>query len=182
MEMNNIPWSPVLRYATPLPLNRTPVSIVALQHKSVSSVLRYARPLLMNRIPFRTWPVEQKAVSSVLRCARPRFHRLFHPSPPDEHDDAFCSDPAGWLPMKMATTQFLHSDPAMYTSPVRTYARAGIRDSARMYVHGRIFWRVATCTCTRFRWDILNCYVGGSTMTRVRLYIDQYVRTRSQPE
>ena len=27
-------------YATPLPMNRTPVSTVALQHKSVSSVLR----------------------------------------------------------------------------------------------------------------------------------------------
>ena len=28
MEMNSIPWSPVLRYATPLPMNRTPVSTV----------------------------------------------------------------------------------------------------------------------------------------------------------
>ena len=35
--MNSIPWSPVLRYATPLPMNRTPISAVALQHKSVSS-------------------------------------------------------------------------------------------------------------------------------------------------
>ena len=41
MEMYSIPWSPVLRYATPLPMNRTPFSTVALQHKSVSSVLRY---------------------------------------------------------------------------------------------------------------------------------------------
>ena len=38
------PWSPVLRYATPLPMNRTPVLTVTLQHKSVSSVLRYATP------------------------------------------------------------------------------------------------------------------------------------------
>ena len=44
MEMNSIPWSPVLRYATPLLINRTPVSTVALQHKFVSSVLQYARP------------------------------------------------------------------------------------------------------------------------------------------
>ena len=44
VEMNSIPWSPVLRYATPLPMNRTPVSTVAHQHKSVSSVLRYATP------------------------------------------------------------------------------------------------------------------------------------------
>ena len=30
--------SSVLRYATPLPINRTPVSTVALQHKSVSYI------------------------------------------------------------------------------------------------------------------------------------------------
>ena len=51
MEMNSIPWSPILRYATPLAMNRTPVSTVALQHKSVSSVLRYATPLPINRTP-----------------------------------------------------------------------------------------------------------------------------------
>ena len=45
--------SSVLRYATPLPMNRTPVSTVALQHKSVSSILRYATPLPINRTPFR---------------------------------------------------------------------------------------------------------------------------------
>ena len=90
------PVESVLRYATPLPINRTIVSTVG--GPSVSTVLRYARPLPMNRIPFRTWPVKHKAVSSVLRYARPRFHRLFCSSPPDEHDDAFHSDPAGWLP------------------------------------------------------------------------------------
>ena len=104
VEMNSIPWSPVLRYTTPLLMNMTPVSTAALRHKSVSSVLRYPRPLMMNKIPFRTWSVEHKAVSSVLRYARPRFHRLFRPSPPDEHDDAFRSDPAGWLPMNTTTT------------------------------------------------------------------------------
>ena len=118
MEMNNIPWSPVLRYATPLPMNRTPVSTVALQHKSVSSVLRYATPLLINRTPVSTvggsFPPfcgtpdpsrstgprsdRRRSVSSVVRYARPRFHRLFRPSPPDEPDHAFRSDPAGWLP------------------------------------------------------------------------------------
>ena len=40
----------------------------------------------------------RRFVSSILRYARPRFHRLFRPSPPDEHDHAFRSDPAGWLP------------------------------------------------------------------------------------
>ena len=54
MEMNNILWSPILRYATPLPMNRTPVSTIALQHKSVSSVLRYATPLPINRTPVST--------------------------------------------------------------------------------------------------------------------------------
>ena len=54
VEMNSIPWSPILRYATPLPMNRTLVSIVALQHKSVSSVLRYATPLPINRTPVST--------------------------------------------------------------------------------------------------------------------------------
>ena len=54
VEMNSIPWSPVLRYATPLPMNRTPVSTVALQHKSVSFVLRYATPLLINKTPVST--------------------------------------------------------------------------------------------------------------------------------
>ena len=63
------------------------------RRRSVSSVLRYARPLPINRIPFQTWPVEHKAVSSILRYARPRFHRLFRPSPPDEHNHAFRSDP-----------------------------------------------------------------------------------------
>ena len=108
--------------------------------RSVSSVLRYARPLPMNRIPFRPWSVEHKAVSSVLRYAGPRFHRLFHPSPPDERDDTFHSDPVGWLPMNTTTTLFLRSDPAMYTSPGRTYARVGVRDLARMYVRGCIYF------------------------------------------
>ena len=155
VEMNSIPWSPVLRYATPLPMNRTSVSTVA-QHKSVSSVLRYATPLPMNRTPVSTVALQHKSVSSVLRYAtplpinrtpvstvgglfppfcgtphpsrsagphsevggpfpllryaRPRFHRLFRPSPPDEHDHAFRSDPAGWLPMNTTTTLSLRSD------------------------------------------------------------------------
>ena len=104
--------SSVLRYATPLPINRTPVSTVGgpfppfcgtphpsrstgprFDHtRSGSSILQYARPLPMNRIPFRPWPVEDKAVSSVLRYARSRFHRLFHPSrlAPDEQHAFRC--------------------------------------------------------------------------------------------
>ena len=170
MEMNSIPWSPVLRYATPLPMNRTPVSTVGgpfppfcgTPHPSRSTGPRSER---------------RRSVSSVVRYARPRFHRLFRPSRPDEHDDAFCSDPAGWLPMNTTTMLFLRSDPAMYTSPGRTYARIGFRDLSHMYVRGRIYFLaplaiVRTCTC----------YVRASTTTRARLYIDQYVRTRSRPE
>ena len=134
VEMNSIPWCPVLRYARPLPMNMTPISTIVLQHKAVSSVLRYATPLPINRTPFRMWSVEHKAVSSVVRYAKPRFHRLFRPSPPDEHDHAFHSDPAGWLPMNTTTTLFLRSDPAMYVCAI------GIRDPARMYVRGRIFF------------------------------------------
>src|SRR3989337_82426 len=35
-----------------------------------------------------------------------------------------------------------------------------------MYVRGRFFWHVTVRTCTRFRRDCLNCYVGGSATTR----------------
>ena len=127
-------------------------------------------------------PIEYKAVSSVLRYARPPFHRLFRPCPPDEHDNAFVSDPAGWLPMNTTTTLFLRSDPAMYTGPLRTYARLGVRDPA-VHICDRIFFlahwplyvRVhATCA------PLLR-HVRAPTTTRVRLYIDQYVRTRSRP-
>ena len=47
------------------------------RRRSVSSVLRYATALPISRTPFRTWPIEHKAVSSVVRYAEPRFHRLF---------------------------------------------------------------------------------------------------------
>ena len=120
----------------------------------------------MNRISFRTWLVEHKAVSSVLRYARPRFHRLFPPSPPDEHDDAFRSDPAGWLPMNTTTTMFLRSDPAMYVCVSR---------------HSRPFPYVRTWPyflyCTLAVVNTCTCYVRASTTTRARIYIHQYICT-----
>ena len=96
----------------------------------------------MNRILFPPWLVEHKVVSSVLRYARPHFHRLFCPSrfTPDEHDHTFRFDPAGCLPLNTTTTQLLRSNTAMYTSPGHTYARVGVRDPARMYVRGHIFF------------------------------------------
>src|SRR4051812_26617788 len=45
--------------------------------------------------------------------------------------------------MNTTTTQFLYSDPTMYTSPGRTYARVGIRDPACMYVRGHIYFLAA---------------------------------------
>src|SRR5215216_6697732 len=89
--MNSSPWSPVLRYATPLPINRTPFRLYVVEHKSVSSVLRYARPFPMNRTPFRPYAVEQKA--RFLRSTiRQTLFRLFRPSrlAPDEHDVLCC--------------------------------------------------------------------------------------------
>ena len=132
MEMNNIPWSPVLRYATPLPINRTPVSTVGGPFP----------PFCGTPDPSRsTGPRSERrrSVSSVVRYARPHFHRMFRTSPTDEHDHAFHSDPAGWLPMNTTTTLFLRSDPAMYTSPGRTYARVGVRDPARIYTYVAVF-------------------------------------------
>ena len=152
------------------PDQQDPVSTVGGPTKVHFLCFAVARPLLMNRIPFQTWPVKQKAVSSVLRYARPRFHRLFRPSPPDEHDHAFRSDPAGWLPMNKTMTLFLRSDPPMSTSPRRTYARVGVRDPARMYTYVAVFSFLHPGRCT---------YVY---MLRARLYIDQYVRTRSRQE
>ena len=122
----------------------------------------------MNMILFRPWPVEHKAISSVLRYARPRFHRLFCRSrlAPDEHDDAFRSDPAGWLPMNTTRTLFLRSEPAMYTSPGRTYARVGIRDPARMYICGRIFFLAPWPLYVRVH---ATC---APLLRHVRVYID----------
>ena len=166
------------------------------RRRSVSSVLRYARSLPMNRIPL-TWPVEHKAVSSVLRYARPCFHRMFRPSPPDEHDDAFCSGPAGWLPMYTTTTLFLRSDLAMYTSPGRTYARVGVRDPARMYTYVAVFSFLHPGRCTyvymlhaHFYYDMcapLLRHVCASTSTSMYVHVrDQndnalYASTRWVP-
>ena len=42
--------------------------------------------------------------------------------------------------MNTTMMQFLRSDPAMYMSLGRTYARVGVRDPAGMYVCGRIYF------------------------------------------
>ena len=62
--------------------------------------------------------------------------------------------------MNTMTMLFLRSDPAMYTSPGRTYARVGVRDPARMYTYVAVFSFLHPGRCT---------YVY---MLRVRLYYD----------
>ena len=114
--------------------------------RSVSSVLRYAAPLPINRTLFRTWPVEHKAFSSVVWYARPHFHRLFHTSHPDEHDHAFRYDPAGWLPMNTMTTLFLHFDPAMFASASRR-SRPCLYVRTWSYFLSCSLAAVRTCTC-----------------------------------
>ena len=69
--------------------------------------------------------------------------------------------------MNTLTTQFIRSDPTMYTIPGRTYVRVGIRDPARMYTYVAIFSFL---------------HPGRYTfvyMLHTRLYIDEYVRTCS---
>ena len=105
MEMNSSPWSLVLRYATPLPMNRTPISTVGGQREVC--FLYFA--------VHQTPPGEQDPVSTIGCRTEGRFlrsvvrqtsFRLFCPSrlAPDEHDAFRC------LPMN--TTQFIRSDPA----------------------------------------------------------------------
>ena len=61
--------------------------------------------------------------------------------------------------------QFLRSDPAMYTSLGRTYARVGVRDPARMYTYVAVFSFLHPSRCT---------YVY---MLHARLYYNTYVMT-----
>ena len=161
MERNSIPRSPVLRYATPLPINRTPVSIVGGPFPPFCGTPHASRS---------TGPCSEcrRYISSVLWYARPRFHRLFRPSPPDKHDHAF------------------HSDQAMYTSLGRTYARVGVQDPAHMYTYVAVFSFLHPGRCTymymlraRLYYDMyapLLRHVCASTSTSI------YVRTRSRPE
>src|SRR3954462_6377046 len=73
--------------------------------------------------------------------------------------------------MNTTTTLFLRSDPAMYASPGRTYARVHIRGRIFFLAPWPLYVRVhATCT------PLLR-HVRASTTTRARLYIHQYICT-----
>ena len=78
--------------------------------------------------------------------------------------------------MNRTMTQFLRSDPAtaMYTSPGRTYASVGVRDPARMYICGRIYFIAPWPLYVRVHAMCapLLPHVRASTTTRVRLYYD----------
>mgnify|MGYP007014107537 CR=1 FL=1 len=91
------------------------------------------------------------------------------------------------LPNLFLTTMlFLRSDPAMYMSPGRTYARVGVRDPARMYTYVAVFSFLHPGRCTyvymlraRLYYDTcapLLRHVRASTSTSI------YVCTRSRPE
>ena len=93
-----------------------------LDHSAPTQV-RFVRFVVRHTPPDQQDPCfdRRRSVSSVVRYARPRFHRLFRPSPPDEHDHAFRSDPAGWLPMNTTMTLFLRSEPCTRALAVRIY-------------------------------------------------------------
>ena len=76
MEMSSNPWSPVLRYATPLPMNRTPRF-----NRSAPTKVCFLRFAVRHTPPDQQDPRfdRRRSVSSILLYARPRFHRLFRP-------------------------------------------------------------------------------------------------------
>ena len=74
--MNSMSWSPVLRYTTPLSMNMTPVSTVALQHKS-----------FLHFTVRHTPPDQQDPVSTVGGPTQVCFLRFaVRQTPPDEQD------------------------------------------------------------------------------------------------
>ena len=81
--------------------------------------------------------------------------------PPHEHDAFRC------LPMNTTTTLFLRSDPAMYTSPGRMFARVDIRDPP-VCTHTWPYFLSCTLAVVR----TCTCYVCASTTTLTRLYYD----------
>src|SRR3954469_8958442 len=84
--------------------------------------------------------------------------------------------------MNTTTMLFLRSDPAMYTSPRRTYARVGVRDPARMYTYVVVFsfLHPGRCTyvymlCARLYYDtcaplhpLVCTYTFATRMTTLR--------------
>ena len=68
--------------------------------RSASTQVRFLRFAVRHTPPDQQDPRfdRRRSVSSVVRYARPCLHGVFRPSPPDEHDHAFRSDPAALPP------------------------------------------------------------------------------------
>src|SRR3954467_10076347 len=76
--------------------------------------------------------------------------------------------------MNTTMTLFLRSDPAMYTSPRRTYARVGVRDPARMYIYVAVFSFLHPGRCTYVYMLRARLYYGSCTPLHRPVYICTY--------
>ena len=117
VEMNSIPWSPVLRYTTPLPMNRTPrfdrsaptqVRFFHFavrhtppnQHDPIWTVGGPREVRFLRFVVRQTPPDEQDPVSTVADRTQGRFLRsMVREAPMNKR----CSIQAGWLPMNTTT-------------------------------------------------------------------------------
>ena len=80
--------------------------------------------------------------------------------------------------MNTTTMLFLRSDPAMYTSPGRTYARVGSRDPARMYTYVAVFSFLHTGRCTYVY--VLRARLYYDTCAPLHRPVYMYVHVRDQ--
>ena len=80
--------------------------------------------------------------------------------------------------MNTMTTQFLRFDPAMYTSPGRTYARVGVRDPARMYTYVAVFSFLHPGRCTYVY--MLRARLSYDTCAPLHQPVYMYVHVRDQ--
>ena len=80
--------------------------------------------------------------------------------------------------MNTTMTMFLCSDPAMYTSPGRTYARVGVRDPARMYTYVVVFYFLHPGGCTYVYMLCVRLYYDTCAPLHRPVYM--YVHVRDQ--
>ena len=143
-----------MRYATPLPINRTPVSTVGGPFPpfcGTPGLISIACSVQAHPMNTTTHSVPTQPVGShAFRC----------------------------LPMNTTMTLFLHFDPAMYTSPGRTYARVGVRDPARMYTYMVVFSFLHPGRCTYVYMLRARLYYDTCTPLHPLLYM--YVHVRDQ--
>src|SRR4051812_16528113 len=80
--------------------------------------------------------------------------------------------------MNTTTAMFLRSDPAMYTSPGRTYARVGVRDPACMYTYVAVFSFLHPGRCTYMY--MLRACLYYDTCTPLHPPVYMYIHVRDQ--